>query len=413
MTLRDLALQVVQTLRQAGFEALWAGGCVRDQLLGIEPHDYDVATNARPVQVQKLFRRTLAVGAQFGVIEVLGDQGLHVQVATFRSDGEYHDGRHPDSVQFGTAEADAERRDFTINGLFFDPIRDAVIDYVDGQADLKARRLRAIGQPWLRFQEDKLRLMRGVRFVARFELSIDPMTQKAMKELAPQIVQVSQERITDELKKMLALPRRTEAMRWLHKLNLIRPVFGRWSGSLANHSAWPLVSALPAKCPFAPALTAVLLELNGPEWAQHLHRDELHELAHFLRLSNDLRDELGWLLHHLPWVRHLHLSKPSEWKPLLAHAWAHDLLILAEAWLNRLGEPLDALHFCRDRLQHCSHDDLNPKPLLTGDDLRRLGHKPGPHFKTILEAVRAQQLNGQLHSTVDAIQWLNEWKSGN
>ncbi len=409
MPLRELALAVVKTLRRAGFQSLWAGGCVRDQLLGIEPHDYDVATDARPVQVQKLFRRTLAVGAQFGVIEVLGDRGMHVQVATFRSDGEYHDGRHPDSVRFGTAEADAERRDFTINGLFYDPLADAVIDYVQGQADLAARRLRAIGDPWQRFEEDKLRMMRGVRFLARFHLALDPATEQAMIALAPQITQVSQERITDELKKMLALPGRTEAMAWLHRLGMIPHVFGSWSGPSAAPPSWSILTHLPHPCHFASALTAVLLDLNGPEWGQHLHRQELQDLGHFLRLSNEVRDEVAWLLHHWPWMRTIHQTPPSVWKPLLVHSWFPDLLELTEACLKSLGAALDPVEFCRAQMAARSREELDPKPLLTGSDLQAMGFAPSPRFREMLEAVRAEQLNGQVATPEQARAWLRAW----
>src|SRR5437773_1180156 len=171
MTERDFAIQVVQRLRDAGYQALWAGGCVRDELLGLVPKDYDVATDARPEQVRRLFRRTVAVGMSFGVVEVLGPRDnpepLRVQVATFRTDGHYTDGRRPDEVTFSSAREDALRRDFTINGMFFDPLRGELLDYVGGRADLEAKELRAIGEPAVRFSEDKLRLLRAVRMAIR------------------------------------------------------------------------------------------------------------------------------------------------------------------------------------------------------------------------------------------------------
>src|SRR5438874_6755264 len=191
MTDRAFATDVVRRLKEAGFEALWAGGCVRDQMLGREPDDYDVATSARPEQVQALFRRTVAVGVSFGVVEVLGprtpDGPLKVQVATFRRDAAYSDGRHPDAVTFSTAREDAERRDFTINGMFFDPLEERVIDYVGGEADLKAGIVRAIGDPLQRLTEDKLRLLRAVRFAARFAFTLDPTTAAALKSMADEI----------------------------------------------------------------------------------------------------------------------------------------------------------------------------------------------------------------------------------
>src|SRR2546421_9642884 len=199
MTERDFAIEVVQRLRDAGYQALWAGGCVRDELLGLVPKDYDVATDARPEEVRRRFRRTLAVGMSFGVIEVLGPRTeagpLVVQVATFRSDVSYSDGRHPDAVVFSSAREDALRRDFTINGMFFDPLDNQLIDYVGGQDDLRAKVLRAIGDPTARFAEDKLRLLRAVRFATRFELTVEPATETAIRAMAPAITVVSAERI--------------------------------------------------------------------------------------------------------------------------------------------------------------------------------------------------------------------------
>src|SRR3954452_21115515 len=187
MTEREFAVEVVKRLREAGHQALWAGGCVRDELLGLTPKDYDVATDARPEEVRRLFRRTVAVGMSFGVIEVLGPRTeagtLKVQVATFRSDGSYSDGRHPDAIVFSSAREDALRRDFTINGMFFDPLDNQLIDYVGGQEDLQAKVLRAIGEPRHRFEEDKLRLLRAVRIAARFELSMEPQTEAAIRSM--------------------------------------------------------------------------------------------------------------------------------------------------------------------------------------------------------------------------------------
>src|SRR3954470_14577492 len=203
---REFALDVSRKLREAGFDALWAGGCVRDELLGLTPKDYDVATSATPDQIRDLFghRRTLAIGASFGVITVLGPRDAgQIEVATFRTDAAYSDGRHPDSVTFTTAEHDAERRDFTINGLFFDPLAEKVVDYVGGQQDLKAHILRAIGNPRLRLSEDKLRMLRAVRFAATFNFSIESDTLLAIQEMAPQINTVSAERVGSEIRRML------------------------------------------------------------------------------------------------------------------------------------------------------------------------------------------------------------------
>ena len=212
MTEREFAIDVVKRLRLGGFQALWAGGCVRDELLGLTPKDYDVATDAMPKDVGVLFRRTVAVGESYLVVEVLGPRQagkpLKIQVATFRSDISYSDGRHPDEVKPLTPREDALRRDFTINGMFEDPLSGEVIDHVGGQDDLRAGVLRAIGDPVERFREDRLRLLRAARMAARFNLRLDPATADAIRKMASGISAVSAERIADELRKMLTDPRR-------------------------------------------------------------------------------------------------------------------------------------------------------------------------------------------------------------
>ena len=221
---RAFALEIVQKLRAAGFEALWAGGCVRDELLGLAPKDYDVATSATPDQIRDLFgrRRTLPIGAAFGVVTVLGPRAAgQIEVATFRTDAAYSDGRHPDSVTFTDAEHDAQRRDFTINGLFFDPVAEKVVDYVGGQEDLKRRIIRAIGDPRLRLSEDKLRMLRAVRFAATFDFAIEPDTLRAIQEMAAEINTVSAERIGMEIRRMLVDPNRAAALQLLRETNLL------------------------------------------------------------------------------------------------------------------------------------------------------------------------------------------------
>src|SRR5262249_28018451 len=227
MTERDFSVDVVQRLRQAGYQALWAGGCVRDQLLGLTPKDYDVATDARPGEVRELFRRTIAVGASFGVIEVLGprveNDQLRVQVATFRSDVSYTDGRHPDAVIFSSPEQDALRRDFTINGMFYDPLEGRLIDYVGGEADLRRRMLRAIGDPAAPFPEDKPAIVPAVRLATRFGLSMEAATANAIRAMAEQINVVSAGRIAEELRQLLVHPRRARGMNLLYDVGLVKP----------------------------------------------------------------------------------------------------------------------------------------------------------------------------------------------
>jgi len=267
---QQFAVEVVRQLRAAGYQALFAGGCVRDQLLGNTPKDYDVATDATPEQVIAAFpqRKTLAIGAAFGVIAVVGPRPAGVvEVATFRRDLAYTDGRRPDSVEFCSPEEDAARRDFTINGMFYDPIEERVLDYVGGQEDLRRGIIRAIGNPRERFTEDKLRLLRAVRFTARLEFQLDDETKKAIQELAPQLAAVSVERIADELRKMLTVPRRAGGVRLLRETNLLPVIFPEWEAVLeqgdSGQTAWNSVLAELAGLE-QPAFSLALAVLIAP-----------------------------------------------------------------------------------------------------------------------------------------------------
>ncbi|MEX2026545.1 MAG: CCA tRNA nucleotidyltransferase, partial [Pirellulaceae bacterium] len=275
--MRQFAVEVVGRLRAKGYEALWAGGCVRDQLLGLTPKEYDVATSARPEQIREIFgyKRTLPIGAAFGVISVLGPKGAgHIEVATFRRDAEYLDGRHPSGVTFTNAEEDAKRRDFTINGIFYDPLLEKVIDYVGGQQDLENKVVRAIGDPRQRFAEDKLRMLRAVRFTATFDFALDAETLAAIQQQADELTVVSVERIAAELRRMLVHPHRKRAMELLRGARLLEVVLPEvtsqaiaasedapqhtWENKLAilDRLIEPTVSV---------ALAAVLRDLSNPD----------------------------------------------------------------------------------------------------------------------------------------------------
>ena len=402
MTEREFAVECVRTLQAAGFRALWAGGCVRDELLGLTPNDYDIATDARPEQVQKLFRRSLAVGAAFGVIEVVGPRGatgehLTVEVATFRSDGAYSDGRRPDSVVFSSPEEDAARRDFTINGMFFDPIAGELHDYVGGRADLDAKVLRAIGDPAARFAEDKLRVLRAARIAARFELSIDPGTQAAARATGPQITVVSAERIADELRKLLAHPNRGRGVWLLRAFGLIETLFpevvpelraGIW-GELPE-----VVALLPGTASF-PLGFAALLHRVGANASE--------AIAERLRLSNAEKSRVVWLVE-----RHANLTaapsmRPSQLHPILVHPGIDELLALHRAVALAARNDVGHVEFCERVLRDTPRAELDPPPLLTGNDLKALGMRPGPEFKRLLDAVREAQLDGQARTRDDAL----------
>src|SRR5207253_3745413 len=323
MTERDFAISVVRRLQEAGHQALWAGGCVRDERLGLTPKDYDVATDARPEEVRRLFRRTVAVGMSFGVIEVLGprtDAGmLKVQVATFRSDGAYSDGRHPDAVVFSSAREDALRRDFTINGMFFDPIDNQLIDYVGGQEDLQAKLLRAIGDPTARFAEDKLRLLRAVRFATRFDLALDPATEQAIRAMADQVTVVSAERIAEELRRLIVYPQRSRGVNLLYQTGLaaavlpdLLPTMGLPQGppSAPTGDLWDHVLAvldhLGPTPSFPLAFAALLHDVGKPRtvgrtpdrytfyYHEHVGRRMAEEIGLRLKLANAQRERNEW-----------------------------------------------------------------------------------------------------------------------
>jgi poly(A) polymerase len=443
MTAREFALKVVRRLQQAGFTAYWAGGCVRDQLLGLDPKDYDVATDARPEQIMALFPRHNEIGAAFGVVQVIGPRGpdgqwLTVEVTTFRSDLGYSDGRRPDAVAYSGPQEDAQRRDFTINGMFYDPVRGLLIDYVGGQADLENRLLRAIGNPWERFTEDKLRLLRAVRLAARYQLTIEAETQAAAKALAPQITVVSPERIAEELRKMLSHKSRGQSVRLLRELDLIPPLFpelvptfslpqrltaagpkatglGCDSGTVWDHSV-SVVDHLPENASFPLALAALLHDIGKPEllrevqtiqsWEGHERRGAAlaQAIAQRLRLSNAEKDRIVWLIAHQSALFGVRQQKPHCWRPLLVHPGTEELLALhrAEALANG-GEDLEAVDYCESLLRHSPREWLDPPPLLRGGDLLAQGIPPGPVIKHLLDAVRQAQWDGEVHTQPEAL----------
>jgi poly(A) polymerase len=428
MTEREFATDVVRRLREAGHDALFAGGCVRDQLLGREPDDFDVATDARPEQVRRLFRRTVAVGVSFGVVEVLGPKPHKVQVATFRSDGTYTDGRHPDAVTFSTAREDALRRDFTINGMFFDPLAGAVIDYVGGEADLRDCIVRAIGDPGARFAEDKLRLLRAVRFAARFGFALDPATADAARAMASRIRVVSAERIAEELRKVLTGPRRADGLRLMNDLGLVAPVLPELmptqglpqgppaapTGDLWGHLLG-VVELLPEDASFELALAALLHDIGKPRVVgrtperytfhghEHVGARLAGDICARLRLSNAEASRVVWLVDKHQVLCDAARMRRATLKPLLAHPGIGELLALHRADAVASGRDVQHVEFCEQCLRDWPPEELNPPPLLTGDDLIVLGLSPGPEFKRLLDSVREAQLDGTARTKDEAM----------
>lgn len=432
MTEREFAISVVRRLQEAGYEALWAGGCVRDELLGITPKDYDIATSARPDEVQRLFRRTVAVGISFGVVEVLGPRDnpepLTVQVATFRADVGYSDGRRPDEVVFASAREDALRRDFTINGMFYDPVSGQLLDFVGGRQDLEARILRAIGDPAVRFEEDKLRLLRAARLATRFELNIDPETASALRKMAPQLPVVSAERIAEELREILVHPRRAFGINLMYDLGLVEPIMGELlpmkglpqglpgapTGDLWDHVMQVLDLLGPAPS-FPLAMAALLHDIGKPRtvgrtperytfyYHEHVGCRLANDIALRLKLSNAERERITWLVEKHQYLCEARQMRPSKLKMMLAHPGIEELLALHRADALASGRSTDHVEYCESLLRQWTALDLNPPPLLTGHDLEQRGFKPGPLFKKLLDAVREAQLDGSISTQAEAM----------
>jgi poly(A) polymerase len=409
----EFAKQVVAKLRAAGFEAYWAGGCVRDRLLGLTPKDYDVATDARPDEIRHLFgeRRTLPIGAAFGVITVLGAKAAgQIEVATFRADAEYSDGRRPDSVTFSNAREDALRRDFTINGMFLDPLAEEVLDYVGGRIDLEDHLLRAIGDPHARIREDKLRMLRAVRFAAHFGFALEHQTKAAIQQSAPDVKVVSAERITQELRRMWVDSHRVRALELLQETELL-PVILPEIAELADA---PPIDLAEGPCDPWHYLLRVVGALDSPNFsltaAALLHllpAAAVEKLGRRLKWARKEIDEARWLVaHHADWQGARALPWPRLQRLLIAPL-AEDWLNLAHALaLTGRGELADVQH-CRQK-RALPSDVLNPAPLLNGHDLAELGLPEGRRVALLLEQLRDLQLDGRLATRADALSYAKQ-----
>jgi len=391
----DAAIDTIRRLRANGHVALLAGGCVRDMLLGQTPKDYDVATDATPQRVDELFPRSRMVGAKFGVV-LVRRRRHDIEVATFRSDGVYSDGRRPDDVRFGTDLEDAKRRDFTINGLFYDPIDDRVIDHVGGQADLNRRVLRTIGDPEQRFAEDHLRMLRAVRFAARLGFPIDPATTASIVRLADKLRLISAERIWSEFAQIITAPTRDVGWALLVETGLVQWLAPTWRvRDDAVSGIGRRLAALPPTTIGAPlALAALLVGDNG---------ETVRSICKGLRLSNRDADAVVWLLTMLPVVADADRLEQADLKlAMLNDRWS-DLLELLRATrvaANERTDPYDALV---RRSAAVDPATLSPVPLLDGDELLGMGMSPGPALGRVFDAVYRAQLNETIASKADAV----------
>jgi poly(A) polymerase len=434
--LKDFAISIVRTLREHGHKAYLVGGCVRDLLLGREPADYDVTTDANPDEVMRIFPETYAVGAQFGVVLVplpkslvSKDENEVVEVATFRSDIGYSDGRHPDQVRFSKdPREDVERRDFTINGLLLDPITDEVLDFVGGRKDLEAGIIRTIGDPERRFAEDKLRMLRAVRFAARFGYIIEPETLHALQKLASQIAQVSRERVRDELSKMLTEGRARQAFLLLDETGLLHEVLPEIEamkgveqppqfhpeGDVFVHTLL-LLDKLPHPCPITLAWGALLHDVGKPATFR-VAPDRIRFDGHVdvgvkiaegicrrLRFSNDDTEQILALVKNHMRFAHVQQMNESTFKRFVRMARFDEHLQLHRLDCLASHGNLSSYNFTREKIAATPPATIRPAPLINGDDLIALGYKPGPQFKNILSEVEDGQLEGRLHSREDAI----------
>jgi len=394
------AISVIEQLKANGHTAYLAGGCVRDLLLGVEPKDFDVATDARPEQIESYFRKTASVGAAFGVM-LVRDFGETIEVATFRSDGVYSDARRPDSIEFSSPIEDSKRRDFTINALFYDPFaseKDRVIDFVGGLEDVNNRILRAVGEPEDRLAEDHLRALRAVRFAAKYKLRIDERTKTAIQEHARELSGVSIERIGEEVRKMLLHPSRVQACEMIDELDLDDAIFGD-TGSFNS----TVMASLVDEIEYPVALAALAIGRG------FLIGDDCDSIASAYRKALDLsntdhagmRSVLGCLVRFdQEWE-----SLPvAQRKRLASRQWAAQSLDIYHAIqvdaAGQIGSQIDQLAN--------EFGGLCPKPLISGADLIELGCKPGPDFKDILDAVYDQQLEGSVESQPQAIEFVQK-----
>ena len=431
MASNSKAVAIVKRLRSAGYESFFAGGCVRDMVLGKIAKDIDIATAANPDDIRQLFPETIPVGAQFGVMLVIME-GEPFEVATFRHDGPYLDGRHPSEVRFGSLEEDVRRRDFTINGMVYDPIGERVIDLVEGQQDLKRRSVRAIGNARERFVEDRLRMIRAVRFAAGLDFSIETQTLAAIRELAATVTLVSWERIGDEITRILTEGGARQGFQWLDATGLLQPILPEIvamkgveqtpdyhpEGDVFTHTMLLLshlsqpTETLAYGCLLHDVAKPECFRKEGERITYYGHTDRGAEMAEEilkrLKRSRSVWERVAYLVRN-----HLrHMQAPdmrlSTLKRFLGEEGIDELLELMR--IDALSSNGDLRHyqFCRDRQSVLKEEEIHPEPLLRGRDLIAMGFSPGPSFSAILKQVEEAQLGGELRSREEAIGWIEK-----
>ncbi len=433
MNVREAGVEVAGRLAAAGHLALFAGGCVRDRLLGREPDDYDIATSATPAEVTGFFPRANLVGAHFGVV-IVKHGGHQVEVATFRTDGCYRDARRPDRVEFSTPEEDAKRRDFTINGLFEDPIEGRVIDHVGGLADLRARRLRAIGRPEARFHEDALRLMRAVRFATRLGFEIEPETRAALASCADLLARISVERVRDEFTRILTGPDRRRGVELLVDTGLMRHIIPEIhdligcgqppeyhpEGDVYTHTMIMLELLDPDAPPdlclatllhdiAKPATRTVDVETGRIRFNGHdkLGAEMTTAILRRLRYPNEVIDRASFMVaRHMQFmhVRDMRVAKVRRFMGAPTFAGEMELHRVDCASSNGFTDNYD---FLREKEREFASEPVLPPPLVTGRDLIDRGLEPGPRFREILDQIQTEQLEGRIAGRQAALDMLD------
>ena len=426
MSIKQNAIDIVKTLQGNGYKAYFAGGCVRDMIMGRESADYDIATNALPNDVMHLFEETIPVGVQFGVVIVV-KEGHNFEVATFRTEGSYSDGRHPDYVAFSTPEDDVKRRDFTINGLLYDPIKNEMLDYVSGREDISKGIIRTIGNPIERFTEDKLRMIRAARFACRFNFPIHEKTRQAIIKLARQIHVVSAERIREELEKILTSPNPHIGIRLLDEFHLLQEILPEVSGMKGVRQP---ENFHPEGDVFVHTLLC-LSKMKNPSWTLAmgllLHdigktvtfeesdriRFNLHEkvgadmaanICNRLKTSNAEKERIVWLVQKHLYFKDAQKMRLSKLKRLFASDGYPELAELCRIDALSSSGDLSDYNYCQEMFSKLPQEEVKPKPLINGLDLIALGLKPGPLFREILTKIEDEQLEGNLKTKEEALE---------
>ncbi len=432
MCLRDTATEMVRRLQTAGFAAYWVGGCVRDYLLEREPQDYDIATSATPEQIEALFQRTIPVGRKFGVIIALED-GHEFQVATFRAEADYQDGRHPEQVTFSDAKADASRRDFTVNGLFYDPVGNVLHDWVGGEADLRVKRLRTIGAPEERFAEDHLRLLRTVRFAAQLDFQIEERTFAALKANAEKIRTVSAERIREELMKLFRPPHAARGLDLLRDSGLLEQILPEIAamihcdqspdfhseGNVYNHIRLMLAQLPPDSAASLP-WTVLMHDVAKPVTASrnpqtgsiNFYQHEkigavmAEEILQRLKFPRKQTEEIAEVvLHHMQFKDVKDMRKSTLRRMLMRETFPLEMELHRLDCLGSHGM-LDHYEFMTEQAKELEKQPEIRPPLLNGDDLKALGMKPGPRMGELLAEIREKQLQDELKTGDEARDWV-------